>query len=447
MEYAVKTVPDRRHRPAVRRRGLAVAVAIGGLLLAGCQQTGSSAGGPASPSGSVTQTQEPARPAGIAMNVTNGASDVRPDTTVTVAATGGTIDSVSITAADGSAVPGQLSADKTAWTSTSKLNLETGYTVAGSAVNPEGKSTALAGSFTTLKPKDVETASITPTPDTGVVGIAMPVVVLFDAKPLDRVAAERALTITSTPAVEGSWRWISDKQVQYRPRDYWTPGTKVDVTANMSGVEFAGNIWGVDTAPVHFEVGRKQISTVDMAEHQMTVTQNDQVINTIPITTGKGTGKYATRNGIKVIITRESSHRMRAPGLQEDDPEYYDLNVRYAMRLTWSGEFVHAAPWSVGSQGRANVSHGCTGMSTKNAAWLMENSLIGDPVVYVNGVRELEKDNGWTGWNMSYDEWRTGSALYDPNAPAPAPTTASPSPSQTVAPATSPTATTGTATP
>ncbi len=92
-------------------------------------------------------------------------------------------------------------------------------------------------------------------------------------------------------------------------------------------------------------------------------------------------------------------------------PSTDNLNVKYAMRLTWTGEFIHAAPWSTGSQGRANVSHGCTGASTADAKWMMDQSKVGDVVTFVNGSRKLEQDNGWTAWNMSFEEWAAGSAL------------------------------------
>ncbi len=391
------------------RRGTLPVAALVLVGLVGCSQLGIDTGGSGP---SATQTKEAVPPATIAVSVPTGAADVRPDTVVTVASTRGTIKDVQVTAADGAPVPGELSDDKTSWVSTSPLALETAYTVSGSAENPEGSVTPLSSNFTTLKPRDTEEASITPTASMQTVGVAMPIVVLFDSAPVDKAAAERRLNVTTSSPIEGSWRWTSDKQVVWRPRDYWPSGTKVDVTADMTGVEFAKNVWGTNTEPIHFEIGRNQTSVVDISGYTLTVKQNDNVIKTIPVTNGQGSGRYATREGTKVIITKENSHRMRAPGFNEDDPEYYDLVVRYAMRLTWSGEFIHAAPWSVGSQGRRNVSHGCTGMSTSNARWMMENSLIGDPVTYINGRRKLTNDNGWAFWNMSYDEWKTGSALY-----------------------------------
>ena len=85
--------------------------------------------------------------------------------------------------------------------------------------------------------------------------------------------------------------------------------------------------------------------------------------------------------------------------VDEGDPEYYRLDVEYAMRVTWSGEYLHAAPWSVSSQGDENVSHGCTGMSDEAASWFYNNSKIGDVVNYVNGNRSMEPWNGYTDWN------------------------------------------------
>ena len=62
------------------------------------------------------------------------------------------------------------------------------------------------------------------------------------------------------------------------------------------------------------------------------------------------------------------------------------------MRVTYSGEFIHAAPWSVGSQGNANVSHGCTGMSTANADWLYHMTMRGDVVEYTGTDRPMTLD-------------------------------------------------------
>ena len=98
-------------------------------------------------------------------------------------------------------------------------------------------------------------------------------------------------------------------------------------------------------------------------------------------------------------------------GIPKGSPDYYKLDVPYALRVTWSGEFVHAAPWSTANQGLANVSHGCVGMSLSNAIWLFNLTTVGDVVKVINSPRTLEPGNGYTDWNVPWKQWRKGSAL------------------------------------
>lgn len=383
------------------RVGLAASAAALLVALAGCQAGSEKAQIEAVPVPAAT----------VAVSVPDGAIEVSPKREINVAVTGGTLTEVTVRAADGTEVPGTLDNDDTLWSSQGILAVETGYTVTGSAENAEGRITPIDSSFTTLTPDDIETAAITPASGQ-TVGVAMPIIVRFDAKVLDRAEVERKLNVTSTPAQEGSWSWFNDKEVQYRTREHWQPGTQVTVDADMTGVEFAGNVWGVDTEPSTFTVGRYQLITVDINGYQATVQdQSGQVTHTFPVSNGKGTGQYATRVGKKVIMTRQRQHTMVSPGKKPGDPGYYSTPVQYAMRVTNTGEFLHAAPWSVGSQGRANVSHGCINLSTANAKWIYDHSLIGDPVDFVNGSRELQQGNGWAMWDIGYEEWKQGSAL------------------------------------
>ncbi len=161
-----------------------------------------------------------------------------------------------------------------------------------------------------------------------------------------------------------------------------------------------------------FHVGDANIYTVNAQTHQMEVRSNGQLLRTIPITTGKA--GFTTRSGVKVIMEKFATKRMNSEtvGISESNPEFYDIDdVKYAMRLTNSGEFIHAAPWSVGSQGSANVSHGCTGMSTDNAGWLYSMTKRGDVVEYVGTDRPMTLDNGYGDWNAPFSTYRQGSAL------------------------------------
>jgi lipoprotein-anchoring transpeptidase ErfK/SrfK len=143
------------------------------------------------------------------------------------------------------------------------------------------------------------------------------------------------------------------------------------------------------------------------------VFRNGHLVRKMP-TTGGAEPKYTTRSGVKVIVEKDRFHDMNSEtiGIDPNSADGYNLKgVEYAMRLTYSGEFIHAAPWSVGSQGHANVSHGCTGLSTANAGWLYQNSLIGDPVEYSGTDKPMTLTNGYGDWNESFAEYAKGSAL------------------------------------
>jgi len=278
------------------------------------------------------------------------------------------------------------------------------YTLTVKAAGEDGVDVDQVRRFTTKSAASLVSSTLIPGDD-WVVGVGMPVIVTFTQSVKNRAAAEAALTVTSTPQVAGSWRWMTSREVHWRPQQYWPAGTKVVVRAATSGVELAPGAWGRRTVTSTFTVGRSQISTVDVAAHTLTVTQDGATVRSIPVTTGMA--GFRTRGGTKVVMEKLSEVRMDAAttGTDPKDPNYYNILVNWALRLTYSGEFLHAAPWSVGSQGRANVSHGCTGMSTSNAKWLYDFSQVGDVVVYKNSSRPLEWGNGYTEWNKSFEEW------------------------------------------
>jgi lipoprotein-anchoring transpeptidase ErfK/SrfK len=313
-----------------------------------------------------------------------------------------------VTTSKGKVLSGTLSSDQLSWTSKTALAADTKYTVTVEAAAKDGKITSKTSSFRTLKPTGTGTASIQPGDD-WTVGVGMPIVVNLSRSVAtkNRPAVEDALKVSTASNVEGSWRWFSAQQLQWRPKAYWPAHSKVSVSAKLAGVELAPGVWGSSTKRTsNFSIGSSMISTVDVARHTLTVRKDGKVLRVIPVTTGKA--DMATRNGIKVIMSRETAHQMDSAsiGIKKGEPGYYNITARYAMRLTNSGEFLHAAPWSSGSQGRANVSHGCTGMSTAAAAWLFATSKVGDVVVYKNSNRSLEWGNGYTAWNMSYSKWK-----------------------------------------
>ncbi len=397
----------------MRVRGWAAVTVVAALALAGCSggtTIGSTAGNTSVAStvgGAAPSASAPAEAVAIAVSPGDGSRSVRPDAPVVVTVKGGTVSSAQLRTADGQRLEGRVDASG-GWQATDALKPGTDYTLTVKASGAAGTASKTA-TFSTLVPKAYNRTTLVPGDD-WTVGVGMPVVVTFATPVTNKAAAVKALTVTSTPKkVDGAWRWISGTEVQWRPASYWPIGTKVFVKAATGGVELSAGVWGRRTVTSSFAVGSAQISTVDVNRHTLTVKRDGKVIKVIPVTTGMTNSKpnFVTRGGTKVIMSREATVRMDAAstGTDPKDPNYYNLVVHWALRLTYSGEFLHAAPWSVGSQGHANVSHGCTGMSDTNAKWMYDNSHIGDVVVYVGSKRPLEWGNGYTAWNKSFSDW------------------------------------------
>lgn len=400
-----------------RLAAAAVAALAVSLTLAGCQDDksdGASGDTTPSSSGDTVAAPEAAPAATISANVDKGARGVTVDTQLTVKAADGELDDVTFAAKKGKkAISGTFNADKTAWTADERLEPATAYVVKASASNADGKRTTTRTAFTTenLTLDDQTYASVTPLQNE-TVGVGMPVIVNFDIPVKRKAEFERHMTVTSKPAMKGSWNWLSNTEAHWRPKTYWKSGTKVHVDVDVNGLNAGHGIYGQMSRDVDFKVGQAVILKADLKSDEMKVMINGSLARTIPITGGKP--GFETRSGTKLIIEKFAVKRMDAAtvGINPGDPEYYDIpDVQYAQRVTYSGEFLHAAPWSTYAQGSYNVSHGCVGMSTENGAWLFGVTHRGDPVEVTGTDRSLEQGNGWTDWDISFAEYKLGSAL------------------------------------
>ncbi len=400
---------------------LGVVVLSGGLSAcqSGAADPGSTTDGgsstqPDAPSsGQDEQSPEPAlAPATVRSSVAQGATGVAVDTPVRVDATGGTLQAVTVTSSNAT-LSGAMDKGASRWVSDDGLEPGTTYDVLAVARNADGKRTKTRSSFTTADLSLDEQTYPSVAPLQGeTVGVGMPVVVSFDVPVTDRAAFEKRMAVETTPAQPGAWHWMSDYTAHWRPKSYWEPGTKVDVDIDVNGVDAGNGIYGQEDRAVDFTVGDAHVYRVDAAAHEMKVFSNGQLLRTIPVTTGKP--GFTTRSGTKVIMEKFESKTMNSEtvGIANDSAEGYNIdNVQYAMRLTNSGEFIHAAPWSVGSQGVANVSHGCTGMSTDNAGWLFAMTRRGDVVEYTGTDRPMTLDNGYGDWNEPFSQYKQASAL------------------------------------
>ncbi|MET9956385.1 Ig-like domain-containing protein [Streptomyces sp. NPDC006339] len=352
----------------------------------------------------------------VAFNAPAGGRKADPDKPLEITAKGeeGRITDVTALDESGHHLAGELTADGRKWRSTAALAAGARYTVRVATEDEDGAPGARTFTFETAPAKRVLT--VTFGPEAGKYGVGQPVTADLSLPVKDkasRAVVERALKVRSVPSVEGSWYWVDDKKLHYRPKEYWPTGATIDVTANLAGIKVGDKLYGGASKPLRLTTGDRIEAVADAGTHYMTVRRNGEVINTIPVTTGKP--GFSTRNGIKVVLGKEYYVRMRGTsiGISEGSSESYDLPVYYATRVTWSGEYVHAAPWSVGSQGVANVSHGCVGMSTGNAAWFYKTVRPGDIVKTVNSYGKMMDTfgNGFGDWNLPWDQWRKGSAL------------------------------------
>lgn len=330
---------------------------------------------------------------------------------VELSAEGGELTAVTVAASDGTKVEGSLR-DGT-WRSTGRLEPGTDYVARSTAERTDGRAVTRPVRFHTQElTLDQQTyPSVAPLAGE-TVGVGMPVIVTFDVPVTDKATFEKHMSVTSTPAQPGTWHWISDNEAHYRPRTYWQAGTDVSVDIDINSVPAGNGVFGQESRTVDFQVGDAHVYKVNAQTHQMQVFSNGSLLRTIPITTGKP--GFTTRSGTKVIIEKFEEKRMNSEtvGISADDPEAYDIDdVQWAMRVTYSGEFIHAAPWSVGSQGHANVSHGCTGLSTADAAWLYAMTRRGDVVEYSGTDEWMTLTNGYGDWNASYADYKAGSAL------------------------------------
>ncbi|MEU7743704.1 Ig-like domain-containing protein [Nonomuraea sp. NPDC049158] len=337
----------------------------------------------------------------------------RTDQGLVVQARGGRLNQV-IAYVAGALVPGKLDASRTTWRSSWTLAPGAEYTVTATAAGSAGPATVAMGRFRTRAAnRSFQIASITPLPGE-TVGVGMPIIMDFDTPVRDKAAVERALEIE--PAVEGAWRWVSDTRAIYRTRAFWAPEQQVTVTAHLTGVRMAPGVYGLTDRTFAFKVGREQTTSIDTRTHQMVVRRGDRVAQRMAISAGMATTReYTTTSGVHLTMDKGDPVRMISPGRKKGEPGFYDVMIDHAVRISNSGEYVHAKN-NLWAQGHANVSHGCVNARPDQAAWFFGSSLRGDPVTITGTDRELTWDNGWGFWQLPWDKWRQGSALYNPAA-------------------------------
>ncbi|MEU2110559.1 Ig-like domain-containing protein [Streptomyces sp. NPDC019507] len=341
----------------------------------------------------------------------DGAKSVATSGALKVTADKGKLTEVAVKDDKGNAVEGKIAAGGASWEPLQHLASATKYKVHAVAKDSEGRASAKDTTFTTLVPKNTFVGHYTPE-NGSTVGVGMPVSINFTRGITNPEAVERAIKVTAEPAVPVEGHWFGNDRLDFRPEKYWAAGTKVTVRLNLDGVEGRPGVYGKQAKTVSFTIGRSQVSTVDAKAKTMKVVRDGKLVKTIPITAGAPS--TTTYNGQMVISEKYKVTRMNGATVGFGG-EYDIKDVPHAMRLSTSGTFMHGNYWaSRGTFGSANVSHGCVGLrdvrgaydSGTPAAWMYNNSIIGDVVVVKNSKdKQIAPDNGLNGWNMSWAEW------------------------------------------
>ncbi|WP_240967654.1 L,D-transpeptidase [Streptomyces composti] len=400
-----------RRRAGTRLAALALGVMLAATACGGGDANAGSGDGKAKGKDS-TAAQSKQSEAVVTIAPEDGAKSVRTSGALKVTAAKGKLTEVVVKDPDGDRIEGRISGDGATWTPSTHLAASTTYTVHAVAKDSEGRTAAEDSTFTTLTPQNTFIGNFTPE-DGSKVGVGMPFSIRFTRGITDPDAVERAIRITTEPAVEVEGHWFGNDRLDFRPEKYWKPGTKVSVHLNLDGVEGRPGVYGEQDKKISFTIGRNQVSVVDAKKLKMTVMRDGKVIKTIPVTTGAP--GYETWNGQMVISEKLKVTRMNGETVGYGG-EYDIKDVPHAMRLSTSGTFIHGNYWGGDAFGNRNASHGCVGLRDVRggwdkktpAAWFFDNSMIGDVVIVKNSKdKTIAPDNGLNGWNMSWEKWKS----------------------------------------
>jgi len=352
----------------------------------------------------------PPGPAQVTISPGEGAIDQRPDRGITVSASGGTLTRVTVEDGRRKTVAGYFNPTGTAWHSTWALAPAQTYAVTAVAAGWGGSTSTAAATFRTSAPARSFTASVDMLPGE-TVGVGMPIMVTFSQSIRDKAQVERSFQLRSSKPVVGAWYWLDDKTVWFRPKRFWPAYTKVWFTAHLAGVRGAKGLYAATNLSRSFKIGESLVTVASARSHRMKVWVNGKLRFNWPISTGQP--GHDTPDGKYVTIEKGNPVDMNSCsfGVCAGDPGYYNVEVYDSVRFTWSGDYIHSAPWSVGEQGYANVSHGCVNLAPAYAAWYYDHAHRGEPVRIVGSPVRGTWDDGWTIWFLWWRNLLKGSAL------------------------------------
>ena len=396
----------------MRRAAGVAAVTVLALVAAGCSGGGhgttrvSAAGHTAATASGVGTTSGTAAAAPqVRITPGNGARQADPSGGITVTASGGTLTHVTVRTS-GDAVTGSLTQGGTVWRSQWALDVSQAYTVTATASGKGGTATATSA-FRTLTPSQTFTTEILEGYHQAY-GVGIPIILYFSQRITDKAAVERALQVTTSVPVVGSWYWddpcnMAPTCVYFRPRDYWPSGTTVSFTGHLDGVQGAPGVYGAHTLTQAFGIGASVIAVANTRTHRTQIYDNGTLRYDWPISSGRPGDD--TPDGSYLTIEKANPVQMTGPG--------YSLSVPWSVRFTFSGDYYHDAYWSVGQQGFENVSHGCVNLAPADAETYYNLAVPGDPITVMGSPKGGTWGNGWTEWFLTWAQYLKGSALHE----------------------------------
>jgi len=401
----------------------ATGVAVGSLV-AGCTSGAGAHPGTkwADPGSSFTPGGTPSvNPVTVNFTPPADATNVSPADKVMISATGGTIRSCTVSAG-GKTVEGTLDTDQRTWRSTGELAYGQTYTVTATVADPSGATSDKTCTFSTVKPGSTASVmfqanSLQSLKAGGTYGVGQVVIVRFSRAVADKAAAQKAVVVDASPNVDGRYYWLDKQTLHYRPEKYWAAGTKITVRVNLLGVNLGNGVYGAGNASISYNIGDSRIAVVDTNTHQMLVYINGQQVKAFPISAGKGgttkgangeTIDFFTRTGPHVVLEKEQTVEMSSASYgitNPKDPNYYKEDISLCLRITYSGEYTHAAGWNIPDHGQRNVSHGCVNMNPDHAQWLFSTFTLGDVVDVKNTPVQLPVWDGIGDWNVAWSQY------------------------------------------
>jgi lipoprotein-anchoring transpeptidase ErfK/SrfK len=419
-------------------RTAGVAVSVGALLaLAACT----------SGSGSTRSTDSGRSPVSHATSATSGSSSaaptpappalpakitipkahrkqVKPRTPIAVQIANGTLTSVKMRNPEGKRVTGALSSDGTSWHTTEVLGYGRTYRIVAKGRNSDGVPTQKHAKFTTVTPNNMtlpyfDTIYGSSVENHATYGVGMVVAVHFDESIPDKQAADKALTVTTSPHVDGAWYWTDAQTAHWRPKHYYQPGTQVTVHANVYGRNLGEGLYGQSDESVSFKIGAKHYSVANAKTHQVKVYFHDKLVRKMPTSMGQGgyvQGKYGpialwTPNGIYTVINFENPAIMSSDSYGLPSTSAYGYppeKVPWSTKISTDGIYLHELDTTVWAQGHENVSHGCLNLNYTNAHWYYTHSRIGDVVKVVkSGGPPVSLTQGGD-WSVPWKTWAKG---------------------------------------